>query len=238
MRGLVEEKAGKAVLWQRVVLATIIIPVITGTVFPQAAVATSCTIGDTSKGGWARIPAPPNQNPAGSYPCSFPGPPAPDSPWPCSWDDGSNGTCLPGQPPTPIHRGNRFPYRIEGGYRLYVVVGGVGNVWEGSTTVPPAQPVCITGLVEAAAPVACAAAHLAAVQDISCPGACRLISSTVCECRWACYDYTAYYRVFETVSLQEEWVWTNKDCATEPFPAPNNTPNPDPGKPECNDKGL
>lgn len=33
--------------------------------------------------------------------------------------------------------------------------------------------------------------------------------------------------------MLEEWVWTNKDCANEPPPAPTNTPNPDPGKPDC-----
>jgi hypothetical protein len=42
-----------------------------------------------------------------------------------------------------------------------------------------------------------------------------------------------YARYFEFNLQLEEWVWTNKDCASEPPPAPTNTPNPDPGKPDC-----
>ena len=49
---------------------------------------------------------------------------------------------------------------------------------------------------------------------------------------WDChgYDYYQYVRYFEFNFLLEEWVWTNEECNN---PAPANTPNPDPGKPDC-----
>lgn len=176
--------------------------------FPSGAHAATCTVGDLSKGYWKRI-----ANPAG---CTIPGPPAADSPWPDS-------TSAQG-----------YPYRIEGKYKLTVYMSADGFSW----TIPPARPECITGLAEAYTVVACARYQSEYPEpQQACCRTTYTATGTICTSQYTDsrygYGYNNYVRYFDVPFMLEEWVWTNKDCANEPPPAPTNTPNPDPGKPDC-----
>ena len=177
--------------------------------FPSRTLAATCEVGDFSKGYWMRI-----ANPEG---CVIPGPPAADSPWPSA---------------DKLDLINYPAYRIEGKYKLTVYISGDG-FW---LTIPPARPECITGYAEAYTAVS------RFYYQRYCPesgcGRCNFVAqgTLLTMHSWDCngYNHYQYARDFESYFVLEEWVWTNKDCdKEEPPPVPTNTPNPDPGKPDC-----
>lgn len=190
-------------------------PLMAVSAFPSGALAATCEAGDVSKGYWKRA-----ANPEG---CIIPGAPAADSPWPTSFS--SNLLSKYG-----------YPYRIEGKYKLTVVIGVEGF----SGTIPPTRSECITGLAEAYT-AASRINYQRGCPESGC-GRCDFIAqgTLLTMHSWDCngYNHYQYARFFEVPFMLEEWVWTNKDCANEPPPSPTNTPNPDPGRPDCNNNGL
>lgn len=193
-------------------LASCLLAMIVGSVFPSKSFAATCTVGDFSQGYWKRIANPTE--------CTIPGPPAADSPWPIN----AQGM------PDPQGMGSHT-YRIEGKYKLTVAMGGDGF----RLTIPPPRPECISGLAEAYT-VAASINYQRGCPESGC-GRCEFVAqgTLLTMHSWDCngYNHYQYVRFFDVPIMLEEWVWTKKDCANEPPPAPTNTPNPDPGAPTC-----
>ena len=194
--------------WLALLVCTVVL--VLGSIFPFKALAAACEVGDLSKGYWGRVNGPDQGK------CVIPGPPAADSLWP-----------VVGQ----ISSVNYPAYRIEGKYKLTAYMDN--DRW--SHSIHPAQPECITGYAEA---------YTAVVLDYYLrqyrPMGTYTATGTLITCTYYNNDpantepeHKEYLRSFEYNFRLEEWVWTNKDCANEPPPAPTNTPNLDPGKPDC-----
>lgn len=138
-----------------------------------------------------------------------------------------HGTCIIPGPPHPLSQWSpQRPFRIEGKYKVEAMLSGHGlsnpNVLFMDDECPKCVPDCITGGSEWACPDIY-------IYDPN-GQTCRRPESMGGKC--ACYTNG------ELVTLYK-WVWANEECNKEdPSPAPTNTPNPDPGRPGCNDQVL
>jgi len=128
------------------------------------------------------------------------------------------GKCIIPGPPHPLSQWSpQRPFRIEGKYKVEAMLSGHGlsnpNDLFMDDECPKCVPDCITGGSEWACPDVY-------IYDSN-GQTCRRPESMGGKC--ACYTNG------ELVTLYE-WVWDNPECNE---PAPTNTPNSDPGKPDC-----
>lgn len=135
----------------------------------------------------------------------------------------NQGTCIIPGPPHPNsaflrgpeNRGNGA-FRIEGKYKVETVV--TGKPYYGHGVYPECVSSCITGFAAWFCP--------------SSAGLTWVPTSQLCMQNTAGVPLGCY--TDGLVVTLYEWGWTNKECEKEELPpSPTNTPNPDPGKPDC-----